>query len=96
MNSCMETEEGLAVVNQLVQTTKNANCKPFLYRSAIEYYACFMAKSHSFVEVFEALEKYLANPYARWKFTVRVKRGLTDTSQPGGFYKDQVYLKGAH
>jgi len=26
---------------------------------------------------------------------LRVKRGLTDTSQPGGLYKDQVYLEGA-
>jgi hypothetical protein len=24
-----------------------------------------------------------------------VKRGLTDTSQKGGLYKDQVYLEGA-
>jgi hypothetical protein len=24
-----------------------------------------------------------------------VKRGLNDTSQPGGLYKDQVYLEGA-
>ena len=26
---------------------------------------------------------------------LRVKRGLTDTSQKGGLYKDQVYLEGA-
>ena len=26
---------------------------------------------------------------------LRVKRGLNDTSQPGGLYKDQVYLEGA-
>jgi hypothetical protein len=26
---------------------------------------------------------------------LRVKRGLADTSQPGGLYKDQVYLEGA-
>lgn len=26
---------------------------------------------------------------------MRVKRGLTDTSQKGGLYKDQVYLEGA-
>jgi len=26
---------------------------------------------------------------------LRVKRGLTDTSEPGGLYKDQVYLEGA-
>lgn len=32
---------------------------------------------------------------ARWKYVVRVKRGLTDTSQKGGLYKDSVYLEGA-
>ena len=26
---------------------------------------------------------------------MRVKRGLINTEEPGGFYKDQVYLKGA-
>ena len=26
---------------------------------------------------------------------LRVKRGLNDTSKPGGLYKDQVYLEGA-
>lgn len=26
---------------------------------------------------------------------LRVKRGLSDTSSPGGLYKDQVYLEGA-
>ena len=26
---------------------------------------------------------------------LRVKRGLADTSKPGGLYKDQVYLEGA-
>ena len=26
---------------------------------------------------------------------LRVKRGITDTSIPGGLYKDQVYLEGA-
>ena len=26
---------------------------------------------------------------------MRVKRGMEDTSQPGGYYKDQCYLIGA-
>jgi len=49
----------------------------------------------SFVELFKDLEKYIDSPQARWKYVVRVKRGLTDTSQKGGLYKDQVYLEGA-
>ena len=27
---------------------------------------------------------------------MRVKRSLKDTSTPGGMFKDQVYLRGAH
>ncbi|EOB05244.1 Uncharacterized protein KIAA0895-like, partial [Anas platyrhynchos] len=30
----------------------------------------------------------------RWEYCVRAKRGQTDTSQPGCFSKDQVYLDG--
>jgi hypothetical protein len=42
----------------------------------------------NFVELFKNLEKYVDNPLARWKYVVRVKRGLVDTSKPGGLYKD--------
>jgi len=54
-----------------------------------------MAKEMSFVDLFRDLEKYVDCPKDRWKFVLRVKRGLTDTSQKGGLYKDQVYLEGA-
>jgi hypothetical protein len=42
----------------------------------------------SFVDLFKDLEKYIDSPQARWKFVLRVKRGLTDTSLSGGLYKD--------
>lgn len=95
MKTCIATEEGLACTNQMVQTVKDGRCKPFLYRSALNYYAAYMAKELSFVDLFKDLEKYVDSPQARWKFTLRVKRGLSDTSQKGGLYKDQVYLEGA-
>lgn len=79
----------------MVQTVKDGKCKPFLYRSALNYYAAYMAKQLSFVDLFKDLEQYVDTASARWKFVVRVKRGLTDTSQKGGLYKDQVYLEGA-
>jgi hypothetical protein len=31
----------------------------------------------------------------RFYCTLRVKRGKEDTGEPGGYYKDQVYLEGA-
>ena len=49
----------------------------------------------SFVEMFADLEKYIDNPLSRWKFTLRLKRGMIDTGEPGGLYKDQCYLEGA-
>ncbi len=68
---------------------------PFLFKPALNYYACYKASELSFVELFNDLEKYVDNPKKRWKYVLRVKRGLSDTSQPGGLYKDQVYLEGA-
>jgi hypothetical protein len=49
----------------------------------------------SFVDLYENLTLYIDCPKKRWKQCLRVKRGVIDTSQPGGFYKDQAYLRGA-
>ena len=49
----------------------------------------------SFVELFEDIEKYIDSKMSRWKFVLRLKRGLIETSEPGGLYKDQCYLEGA-
>ena len=69
--------------------------KPYLYKAALNYYSAYMASKMSFVELFEDLAKYIDNPRRRWKCVLRVKRGLTDTGELGGLYKDQVYLEGA-
>jgi len=66
-----------------------------LYRSALNYYAAFMASKLSFVELFNDIEKYIDSKFSRWKFVLRLKRGLIETSEPGGLYKDQCYLEGA-
>lgn len=68
---------------------------PFLYRSALNYYAAFMASKMSFVELFNDIGKFIDSEASRWKFVLRLKRGLIDTSEPGGLYKDQCYLEGA-
>jgi len=61
---------------------------PFLFKAALNYYSAAMASKMSFVELFNDLAKYVDSPKRRWKCTLRVKRGLEDTSQPGGLYKD--------
>ena len=42
----------------------------------------------SFVDLFNDMERFVDNKYSRFKFVLRVKRGLMDTSEPGGLYKD--------
>ena len=49
---------------------------PFLYRSALNYYAAFMASKMSFVELFNDIEQYIDSKLSRWKFVLRLKRGL--------------------
>lgn len=75
--------------------TKDDWKKPFMYKAALNYYSAYMASKMSFVELFNDLEQYIDNPRRRWKCTLRVKRGMIDTVEPGGLYKDQVYLEGA-
>ena len=38
--------------------------------------------------MYKELEKYISSPEDRWKYTVRVKRGISDTSTCEGQYKD--------
>ena len=85
----LPTEEGLAALHGLLPLNFQMS-----YSTAINYLAAYWAQQHSFAEGFEKLKQYLPSDEARWKRTVRMKRGLTDTSQPGGFTKDLVYLQG--
>lgn len=55
----------------------------------------YQASKMGFVDLFNDIGKYIDNKMSRWKFVLRVKRGLIDSSEPGGLYKDQVYLEGA-
>lgn len=90
-----ETEEGLASLNTQMDAAMDSKRKPYLWSAALHYYSSTLAKSMSFVEIFNSLKKYVEDPVKRWKECVRVKRGLTDSSLPGGCCKDQMYLRGA-
>ncbi|KRX01415.1 hypothetical protein PPERSA_01318 [Pseudocohnilembus persalinus] len=90
-----KVEEGLASVNQLYELALDPNKKPYLFKAALHYYASVQASNLSFQDLYQDLEKYIKNPEDRWKECVRVKRGVGDTSQKMGQYKDQIYLRGA-
>ena len=60
---------------------------PLLYRAAMLYVACYLASQVSFCELFKLMERYQPDPQMRWKECVRVKRGVADTSRPGGKFE---------
>jgi len=86
----LSTEEGLAGFNE-IWLAKNKN-KLRLYAARV--LACVLANKSGFIDVFAFLRQNNFSPEQAWQITVRVKRGLGDTSQRGAFLKDWLYLAG--
>ncbi|MCA9368752.1 MAG: DUF1704 domain-containing protein [Pseudomonadales bacterium] len=85
----LKTEEGIASLHSLIpHSYKSA------FISAIRYLAADASSRGSFVETWEALSPYVEDHNRRWTIVFRQKRGLTDTSRPGGYTKDLVYFEG--
>lgn len=87
----LETQEGLAIYNILTQKHEEAKN---LYLSVSLVYAVNLAMSYSFVKIFEKMLDIKIPPERAWRNALKVKRGLEDTSEPGGFTKDFLYYKG--
>ncbi|KAG7242705.1 hypothetical protein INR49_020080 [Caranx melampygus] len=83
------TEEGLASLHSVLLRKQ-----PYLWRAALLYYTVYHATSMSFSQLFSHIARFVQDPNVRWEYCLRAKRGQTDTSQPGCFSKDQVYLDG--
>jgi hypothetical protein len=83
------TEEGLAVLHSLLPQPKS-----FARRAFQHYVTISLANEKSFAQVFQQLRDLGSTEAEAWEQTYRVKRGLRDTSQPGGNTKDISYLKG--
>nr|XP_060643798.1 microtubule-associated tyrosine carboxypeptidase 1-like isoform X1 [Anolis sagrei ordinatus]XP_060643799.1 microtubule-associated tyrosine carboxypeptidase 1-like isoform X1 [Anolis sagrei ordinatus] len=83
------TEEGLASIHSVLFRKR-----PFLWRAALLYYTVYQAGRLSFADLFRQLEPFVRDAGVRWEYCVRAKRGQADTSGPGCFSKDQVYLDG--
>ncbi|XP_076449561.1 microtubule-associated tyrosine carboxypeptidase 1-like [Babylonia areolata] len=84
------TEEGLASLHSVLFRPH-----PYLWRASLLYYVTHRAANLSFKDLFLDLGRFLHDPHVRWDYCVRAKRGQSDTSLPGCFCKDQVYLDGA-
>jgi uncharacterized protein (TIGR02421 family) len=86
----LETEEGLAAyAEHRLGLLDHDQLRIY----AARILAADLALNGSFGDVFTALREYLS-PDQAYAITQRVKRGLTDTTQSGGFTKDQCYLSG--
>jgi len=86
----LETEEGLALYNEEVNGVLSQDD---MRKYALRVIACQWAVSKGFYELFDLLNNYVSIDDS-WNLTLRVKRGLEDTSQVGGFLKDSLYLSG--
>lgn len=86
----LETEEGLAAYNEY----KCGLLSPRILKGyAGRVIANSMSLRGSFCTVYNCLLEYFPKNDA-WTLALRSKRGLKDTSKPGGFTKDHIYLKG--
>nr|XP_022344544.1 uncharacterized protein KIAA0895-like [Crassostrea virginica]XP_022344545.1 uncharacterized protein KIAA0895-like [Crassostrea virginica] len=90
LRSMNPTEEGLASLHSVLFRKD-----PCLWRAAVLYYTVYKASQMSLKSLFKDLGQYVQDPNVRWDYCIRAKRGQTDTSRPGAFCKDQVYLDGA-
>ena len=88
----LATEEGLATLN-----TNKAYADKRLWVPAIHYLATLLVARLPFSQLWRELGVYIgAEDHERlWTICVRVKRGMTDTGQPGGYYKDGSNFGGA-
>ncbi len=85
-----ETEEGLAIYNEDINHVLDIQAFRLYAGRVIAVDACM---NKSFYEIFEKLSVHFSE-YESLRIVSRVKRGLKDTSENGGFTKDYVYLNG--
>lgn len=86
----INTEEGLALY---VEDKKGLITPKDIKRYSARVVAANLSINSSFFDVFSKLAKYFPLSEA-FSIVQRVKRGLTDTSMPGGYTKDFVYMDG--
>jgi len=88
----LETEEGLAIYNQK-KICLNMGMKDVW--PAYLVIAIYHAQTMSFVDLFHFLKKeYGLKNQKAWNACLRAKRGMSDTSLPGGSTRDAIYLRG--
>lgn len=91
----LTTEEGLAGYNERSQ---GINSPQTIRAYALRTIATAVAHNKGFNDVFDVIRPFYTDEENAdedaFRTALRVKRGLGDTSKPGGFLKDHSYLKG--
>ena len=87
----LATQEGLAVWNQEKVSTMDSEKN---YRSAALVFVVEFATKHGFAETYDYCRKLNMDSDTALQTTLKVKRGLGDTSKPGAFTKDALYFSG--
>ncbi len=86
----LDDEEGMAMFNEeIFGVMRDIDVK----KRAALVYAAYLAQFVSFRRLFEALSAVYPKNTA-YDVCLRVKRGISDTSRPGGYYRDACYLRG--
>ncbi len=92
MPSYLSTEEGLATIMEEMNNILSEQTLRFYCARII---AVNMALKKSFYDIFKVLHgRYNLSKNNTYVITKRAKRGLADTSLPGGFIKDHIYFEG--
>ncbi len=87
----LATEEGLARYNEV---EAGVTSPYFTKLQALHVLATNYASQYGFVELFAFVQQYISDVKRAFKLCARIKRGLGDTSKPGGFLKDHIYFQG--
>lgn len=90
----MTVEEGLGAIVELINEIKLGKRPPFMYYSALYYYAACRAKFLSFSTLYAEIRPYCESDLKCFGICYRSKRGMEDTSQPGCMARDQMYFLG--
>lgn len=86
----LPTEEGLALYNEDISGTMN---EAMLKLYAARFLSCINMDSMSFYEMVQQIEPFIGLDNAIY-VVARIKIGLEDTSQFGGFIRDYAYFQG--
>jgi len=84
------TEEGLANLHSFLDQPNVP-----MYKTCLSYIGSYLTQQLGFRAAFLEMIKLEVSTELSWSIITRSKRGLTDTSQPGGFTKDRTYLEGS-